>query len=253
MSAGAVRTSIAVHRHPALACVLCVSPQVEDYNTRMWSKCTRWFFSIDSQAHSCVVLDDGRFAVVVDGCAVHTDSEFTEHGSRHSLSVGGRTFVLDIGQPDDAQPASSTIDESERHSSSQQPPEPSGSSASALFGYSVVGSPDFVGSGAMVAQLHPIPFGYCADSVTNINSSSSSGRSVDSSGSSASASSSTAAVSPMARTPSRVAVDKRRHHLTLTIDGQIVAHDIQKRMLQPKLALGQPSARRVHDHSPEFK
>lgn len=45
--------------------------------------------------HSCVVLHDSRFAIIVDGTVVDAASSFLDDGSRHSLTVMGREFVLD--------------------------------------------------------------------------------------------------------------------------------------------------------------
>jgi hypothetical protein len=45
--------------------------------------------------HSCVLLHDSRFAIIVDGAVVDAASSFLDDGSRHSLTVLGREFVLD--------------------------------------------------------------------------------------------------------------------------------------------------------------
>ena len=51
--------------------------------------------SLSQIPHSCVVLHDSRFAIIVDGAVVDAASSFLDDGSRHSLTVLGHDFVLD--------------------------------------------------------------------------------------------------------------------------------------------------------------
>jgi hypothetical protein len=211
---------------------------VDSYNRRVWNNCTRWFFTVDNEPHSCVVIDDNRFALILDGHAIETASDFTEHGSRHMVSVGAYQFVLEVFalDHDTAEPTTSCSSAN----ISDAPPQLYPFQAAAEFNaFSSLSEPS-------VKQFHPLSSGELNSKSVNSPS------------------------SPMSPTNAN-ATKSRKHRFTLSgtmhfqicersflfvrfvdcfvrvlaVDGQRITPDVQTRMLQPQLALGQPCARKL--------
>ena len=107
--------------------------------------------------HSCVVLHDSRFAIIVDGTVVDAASAFLDDGSRHSLTVLGREFVLDCRA---TLPPTSTLNENDTSAlQSSNMAAGSLSSKASLFKMQADASLVSDASASSLMTLHPIPRG----------------------------------------------------------------------------------------------